>query len=91
MKKRNSWYKCVSEIFDYFGINRITALNLKGCLKKYVNKHLHLKYKELWKNNLFNDNKKLNCSNKLKTYRLFKKIILLLNHIYIGEIMTRDV
>ena len=40
-----SWSKCVSEIFDYFGINRITVLNLKGCLKKYVNKHLHLKYK----------------------------------------------
>jgi hypothetical protein len=51
---------------------RITTLNLKGCLKKYVNKHLHLKYKELWKNNLFNDNKKSNCSNKLRTYRLFK-------------------
>jgi hypothetical protein len=27
-QNKNSWYKCVSEIFDYFGINRITALNL---------------------------------------------------------------
>jgi hypothetical protein len=38
---------------------------------------LHLKYKELWKYqkkmyNLFNDNEKSNCSNKLRTYRLFK-------------------
>ena len=48
------------------------ALNLlKGCLKKYANKHLHLKYKELWKNNLFNDSQKSNSSFKFRTDRLF--------------------
>ena len=50
----------------------VSALNLKACLKKYVNKHLHLKYKELWKNNLFNDNQKSNCSNKLKNNFTFE-------------------
>ena len=91
-QNKNSWYKCVSEIFDYFGINRITALNLKGCLKKYVNKHLHLKYKELWKNNLFNDNKNQIVVPVINSEHIdILKITLLLNHIYIGEIMTRDV
>ena len=47
----------------------VSALNLKACLKKYFNKHLHLKYKELWKCNIVNDNKKSNC--KLRIYRLF--------------------
>ena len=88
-----SWYKCVNEIFDYFGINRITVLNLKGCLKKYVNKHnKHLKYKELWKNNLFNDNKNQIVVPVINSEHIdILKITLLLNHIYIGEIMTRDV
>jgi len=75
-QNKNSWYKCVSEIFDYFGINRITALNLKGCLKKYVNKHLHNKNQIVVINS---------------EHIGILKITLLLNHIYIGEIMTRDV
>ena len=33
---------------------------------------MHLKYKELWKNNIFSDNKSSHGSNKLRTYRLFK-------------------
>ena len=53
--------------------------------EKYVNKHLHLKYKELWKYNIFNDNKKSNCSNKLRTYRLFKNNFTFEPYLYWGN------
>jgi hypothetical protein len=53
---------------------------------------LHLKYKELWKNNLFNDNKNQIVVPVINSEHIdILKITLLLNHIYIGEIMTRDV
>ena len=29
-QNKNSWYKCVSEIFDYFGINRISYNSTKS-------------------------------------------------------------
>ena len=60
-QNKNSWYKCVSEIFDYFGINR-SLMIIKNQIVVINSEHID-----------------------------FLKINLLLNHIYIGEIMTRDV
>jgi hypothetical protein len=56
----------------------VLTLNLKACLKKYVNKHLHLKYKELWKYNIFIDNKKSNC-------KLFKNKFTFEPYLYWGN------
>ena len=37
-----------------------------------MNNKIHLKFKELWRNSLFDDNRKASCNNTLRTYRLFK-------------------
>ena len=65
---------CISiiEIFDYFKIEKNKVLNIKTTLKNYINNKIHLKFKEFWRNSLFDNNGKASCNNKLHTYRLFK-------------------
>ena len=46
---------------------------------------MHLKYKELRKYNIFNDNEKSNCSNKLRTYRIFKNKFTFEPNLYWGN------
>jgi len=71
-QNQKSWFSSITEIFDYFKIEKNKVLNIKTTLKNYINNKIPLKFKELWRNSLFDDNRRASCNNKLRTYRLFK-------------------
>ena len=69
---KKSWVNSIYEIINYFNLDISKVSCLKVTLKKYLNKIFYFKYKNIWKNSLFNDNKTTSYGNKLRTYRLFK-------------------
>ena len=71
-KNKKSWYSCIIQLFEYFKIDRSKVICYKTTLKRYINKILCYKYKELWLKMLFNDQRNTTAGNKLRTYRLFK-------------------
>jgi hypothetical protein len=64
-QNQKNWFSSITEIFDYFKIEKNKVLNIKTTLKNYINNKIHLKFKELWRNSLFDDNRKDSCNNKL--------------------------
>ena len=71
-ENKKSWYGSIVEVMHYFNLDKNKILNLKTSLKCYINTQLHGKYKDLWRDSLFNDNRKTTSGNKLRTFRLFK-------------------
>ena len=74
-KNKKSWYSCINQLFEYFGIDRSKVLTNKTTLKMYIYKFLGTKFKNLWQNLLFNDHRVNSMGNKLCSYRLFKLYI----------------
>ena len=71
-ENKKSWYGSIVEVMHYFNLDKNKILNNKTSLKCYINTQLHGKYKDLWRDSLFNDNRKTTSGNKLRTFRLFK-------------------
>ena len=72
LENKRSWYRNITEVIDYFGMDKCKIFNLKSTLKKIIFQCLCMKYKNTWKSELFNDKRHNSCGNKLRTYRLFK-------------------
>jgi hypothetical protein len=51
--------------------------------------HITNEIKELWRNSLFDDNRKAFCSNKLRTYRLFKNRFIPENYLKWGNFLYK--
>ena len=72
LENKRSWYRNITEVIDYFGMDKCKIFNLKSTLKNYIFQCLCMKYKNTWKSEIFNDKRHNSCGNKLRTYRLFK-------------------
>jgi hypothetical protein len=67
----------------------LKVLNIKTTLKNYINNKIPLKFKELWRNSLFDDNRRASCNNKLRTYRLFKDKFIKENYLKWGKFLSK--
>ena len=72
----NSWCGCIKDIFKYLKLEYLYERQESFKTNFIINRvksNLISEFADLWKTNIFNDNKKRsNCSNKLRTYRTFK-------------------
>ena len=71
---KKSWFGCIKQLFDHFKIDNSKVLNCKSSLKTYISGFFRSNYEILWKQKIFEDNRKKPEGNKLRTYRLFKNI-----------------
>jgi hypothetical protein len=56
-----SWYRNITEVIDYFGMDKCKIFNLKSTLKNYIFQCLCMKYKNTWKSELFHDKRHHSC------------------------------
>jgi hypothetical protein len=69
---KNSWFGCIDALLQYLNVNTNYLLKSKLNVKKYLLSKLRIKYKAIWRQELFRDNSGQGYGNKLQTYRLFK-------------------
>jgi hypothetical protein len=55
LENKRFWYRNITEVIDYFGIDRCKIFNLKSTIKNYIFQCLCMKYTNTWKSELFND------------------------------------
>ena len=63
---KKSWYNNITEILDFFNIDKNKIINLKSTLKSYILQCIFLKYKNIWQSELFNDKRSTSSGNKLE-------------------------
>lgn len=71
-QNKHCWYACMHVLAQYFNLKIENITKSKINLKKYILNRLKPKYNELWKKDIFDDNRNTSQGNKLRTYRLFK-------------------
>ena len=51
LENKRSWYRNITEVIDYFGMDKCKIFNLKSTLKNYIHvfQCLCMKYKNTWK------------------------------------------
>ena len=75
--KKDSWYGCVKELFKYLKLEHMFKNHKLYEINYIINTvkfRLKSKFIDMWKSNIFNDERKNSKSgNKLRTYRTFKQ------------------
>lgn len=72
-KGKNCWTSCIYKILEFLDIKEEYILKKKNKIKPIILSKITLIYKNIWRHELFNDQRKNPLQkNKLRTFRLFK-------------------
>ena len=86
-----SWVGCISALIKYLKIDENILKNVgKEPFKSLLLRKLKIKYQNIWKNEVFDDSRKKNFGNKLRTYRLFKNNFGIEKYLSIGNLKQQS-